>query len=159
MSLGTKQYAEQAINVIINHHNYSLEDYMVVHGTLCMGTWFSSYPAVMLECWSDQIDCASHDDVIKWKHFPRYSPFVRGIHRSPMNSPHKGQWRGASTFSLICAWINDWVNNREAGDLRRDRAHYGVTVMEITVMHQVWYKFNIGHFLYCSRKNRSTRFV
>ena len=32
-----------------------------------------------------------HDDVIKWKHFPRYWPFVRGIHRSPVNSPHKGQ--------------------------------------------------------------------
>ena len=28
-------------------------------------------------CWS-----WSHDDVIKWKHFPRYWPFVRGIHRS-----------------------------------------------------------------------------
>ena len=42
-----------------------------------------------------------HDDVIKWKHFPRYWPFVRGIHRSPVNSPHKGQWRGALMFSLI----------------------------------------------------------
>ena len=30
----------------------------------------------------------SHDDVIKWKHFPRYWPFVRGIPRSPVNSPH-----------------------------------------------------------------------
>ena len=45
----------------------------------------------------------SHDDVIKWKHFPRYWPFVWGIHRSPVNSPHKGQWRGALMFSLICA--------------------------------------------------------
>ena len=36
-----------------------------------------------------------HNDVIKWKYFPRYWPFVRGIHRSPVNSPHKGQWRGA----------------------------------------------------------------
>ena len=44
-----------------------------------------------------------HDDVIKWKHFPRYWPFVRGIHRSPVNSPDKGQWRGALMFSLICA--------------------------------------------------------
>ena len=72
-----------------------------------------------------------HDDVIKWKHFPRYRPFVRGIHRSPVNSPHKGQWRrgGALMFSLICAWINGWVNNREAGDLRRHHAHYDVTVM------------------------------
>ena len=70
-----------------------------------------------------------HDDVIKWKHFPRYWPFVRGIHRSPVNSPHKGQWRGALMFSLMCVWINGWVNNREAGDLRHYRAHHDVTVM------------------------------
>ena len=70
-----------------------------------------------------------HDDVIKWKHFPPYWPFVRGIHRSQMNSPHKGQWRGALLFSLICAWINDWVNNRDAGELRRHRSHYDVIVM------------------------------
>ena len=47
----------------------------------------------------------------------------------PVNSPHKGQWRGALMFSLICVWINDWINNREAGDLRRYRVHYDVTVM------------------------------
>ena len=70
-----------------------------------------------------------HDDVIKWKHFPRNWPFVRGIHRSPVNSPHKGQGRRALIFSLNCAWINYWVNNREAGDLRRHRAHYDVIVM------------------------------
>ena len=68
-----------------------------------------------------------------WRHqmetFPRYWPFVRGIHRSPVNSPHKGHWRGALVFSLIFAWINGWVNSREAGDLRRYRTHYGVTVM------------------------------
>ena len=70
-----------------------------------------------------------HDDVIKWKHFPRYWPFVRGIHRSPVNSPHKGQWRGASMFSFIYVWINDRVNNREAGDWRHHHAHYDDTVM------------------------------
>ena len=70
-----------------------------------------------------------HDDVIKWKHFLCYWPFVRGIYRSLVNSPHKGQWRGALMLSFICAWINGWVNNREAGDLRRHRAHYDVTVM------------------------------
>ena len=73
-----------------------------------------------------------HHDVIKWKHFPRYWPLVWGIHRSPVNSPHKGQWRGALMFSLICAWIKGWVNNGEAGDLRRYRAHYDVTVMNCT---------------------------
>ena len=74
-----------------------------------------------------------HDDVIRWKHFPRYWPFVRGIHRSPVNSLHKGQWRWALMFSLICIWINAWVNNREAGDLRRYRAHYDVIVMCNTI--------------------------
>ena len=73
-----------------------------------------------------------HGDVIKWKHFLRYWPFVRGIHRSPLNSPHKVQWRGALMFSLFCARINGWVNNREAGDLRRHHAHYDVIVMVFT---------------------------
>ena len=67
-----------------------------------------------------------HGDVIKWKHFPRDWPFVREIHRSPVNSPHKGQWRGC----LMCVWINGWVNNCEAGDLRRHCAYYVITVME-----------------------------
>ena len=85
-----------------------------------------------------------HDDVIKWKYFPRYWPFargihrshfprnwpfVRGIHRSPVNSPHKGQWRWALMFPLIYAWMHGCANNREAGDLRRHRAHYDVTAM------------------------------
>ena len=59
-------------------------------------------------------DCGHRGDVIKWKHFPCYCPFVRGIHRSPVNSPHKGQRREALVFS---------------GDLRRRRTHFDVTVM------------------------------
>ena len=43
----------------------------------------------------------------------------------------KGQWRGDLMFSLICAWTNGWVNNGNAGDLRRHRAHYDVTVMTL----------------------------
>ena len=46
------------------------------------------------------------------------------------NSPQKGQCRGALMFSLICVWINDWINNRQAGDLRRYRAHSDVIVMQ-----------------------------
>ena len=68
-----------------------------------------------------------HDDVIKWKHFRRCWPVVRGIHRSRENSPHKGQWRGASKFYLICAW----VNIGEAGDLKCHRAHYDITVRKV----------------------------
>ena len=62
----------------------------------------------------DGFCCVSHDDVIKWKHFPRYC---------------KGQWRGALIFSLICVWINGWLNKREAGDLRRYRVHCDAIVM------------------------------
>ena len=52
-----------------------------------------------------------------------------GIHWSPVDSPHKGQWREALIFSLICAWTNVWANNGDAGDLRRYRAHYYVIIM------------------------------
>ena len=70
-----------------------------------------------------------HDDVSNWKHSPRYWPFVRGIHRSPVNSPHKGQWLGPLVFPLICAWINGWLNNRDPDDLKCYRAYYEVTAM------------------------------
>ena len=59
----------------------------------------------------------------------------------PLNSPHKGQWRGALMFSLICVWINGWVNNGEAGDLRSYHAHYDATVMhrfgDIKMIHRL----------------------
>ena len=74
-------------------------------------------------------------NISRWRHqmdtLTRYWPYARGIHRSPVNSPHIGQWRGALMFSLICAWINGWVSNRWAGDLRRHRHHNVVTVMDI----------------------------
>ena len=80
----------------------------------------------------------NHDDVIKWKNFPRYWLFVRGIHRSSVNSPHKGQWRGALMFSAPAPAplpkIKAWVNNREACDLRRHRSHYDGTVMYTKVL-------------------------
>ena len=68
-----------------------------------------------------------------WRHqmetFSALLALCAGNSPVPVNSPHKGQWRGALMFSLICAWIHDWVNNREAGDLRRRRGHYDVIVM------------------------------
>ena len=54
---------------------------------------------------------------------------ARGMHRSHVNSPYKGQWCRALVVSLICAWISGWVNTREVGGFRRHRAHYGVIVM------------------------------
>ena len=72
-----------------------------------------------------------HGDVIKCKHFSCYWPFLKGIYRWPVDSTHKGKWRGALMFSLICAWTNGWANNRDAGDLRGHGAHFDVTVMKI----------------------------
>ena len=91
-----------------------------------------------------------HDDVIKWN--PRYCPLARGIHRSLLNSPHKGQWRGALMFSLISAWINAWVNNRETGDLRRYRAHYDVSVMTNQIMTKAYAYFT--EYTSCSGNGR-----
>ena len=62
-----------------------------------------------------------------------------GIRRSPVNSPHKSQRRGALMLSLICAWMNAGVNNYEAGDLRRHCAHYDVTVMIDNSMITSWH--------------------
>ena len=86
----------------------------------------------------------THDDVTKWKHFPGYWPLVMEIHRSPVNSPHIGKWRRGLMFSLICAWTTGWVNNRDAGDLSRQCAHYDVTLMlprisrQLTVSLSAW---------------------
>ena len=64
-----------------------------------------------------------HDDVIKWNNFPRYWPFVTG------EFPAQRPVTRSLMFSLISTRINSWVNNGEAGDFRRYRAHYDVIVM------------------------------
>ena len=92
-----------------------------------IATWFAQ--------WSSPLGILDkgnvHDDVIKWKHFPPDCHFVMWIYRSPVDSPHKDQWRGTFMFSLICAWTNGWANNRDAGDLRLHCAHYDVTAMHL----------------------------
>ena len=94
---------------------------------------------------------ADDDDAIKWKHFPRNWPFVLGIHRSPVNSRTKANDAKLWCISLISVWINDWVNIREAGDLRRYRVHYDVVVMtppwwdEVANRNQCWMMRYIGN--------------
>ena len=88
-----------------------------------------------------------HDDVIKWNHFPRYWPFLRGIHRSPLDSPRKSQWRGALMFSSMYALPNDWANNRDSGDLSRHGTHCDVTLMlcpEIKTRTVGWWKYSLS---------------
>ena len=72
----------------------------------------------LLPCCRDMMT-SSNDNIF------RVRDFVWGIHRSPVNSHHKGQWRGVVIFFL---WSAPRINNREAGDLGRHRAHYDVIV-------------------------------
>ena len=70
-------------------------------------------------------DQMSHDDVIKWKRFPRYWPFVQEV---PGEFPtQRPVTQGFEVFFDLR--LNKRLSNREAGDLRRYRARYDVTVM------------------------------
>ena len=91
----------------------------LIHWRICASTSSESYsrhPIVSSRLSIDRFRCFLwlplcwflHDDIIKWKHFPRYWPFVRGIHWSPVNSPHKGQWRGALMFCLNTRLSKQW---------------------------------------------------
>ena len=118
--------------------------------SLILSSWsngsMTHLPSFKVTSWSNGTHCISyyilkdrcHDDVIKWKVFPRYWPFVR-----------KGQWRRALMFSLICAWINDWVNTGQAGDLRRYRAHYDVTVVVLSISCDIAFKCWMRQDLTC----------
>ena len=112
------------IYIWIDKIHLCLGHFLAKSGSCSTSKWGYYYPSSL-----SPMRSAENDDVIKWEHFPRYLPFVRGIHRLPVNSPHKDQWRAALMLSLICVWINCWVNNREAGDLRRHHGHYDVNVM------------------------------
>ena len=78
-----------------------------------------------------------------------------------VNSPHKGQWNGALMFSLICAWLNGSINNREAGDLRHHRDHYDVTVMwdEVRWDKSKWNTMRWGDMRWNSRYDERQQFI
>ena len=102
------------VNSILYHKDYA-------HGSWFVLVCFRSTSAIAFTWWRHQMET-----------FSALLAICAGNSPVQVNSPHKGQWRGALIFSLICVWINGWVNNRKAGDLRRHRAHYVVIVMRIT---------------------------
>ena len=98
-----------------------------------------------------------------WRHqmeaFSALLAICAGYSPVPVNSPHRGQRRGALMFSLICVWINDWANNNEAGDLIRYRAHYDVIVMQRGNSHEImppYLTWPIAHGC-CAEKRIHTR--
>ena len=97
---------------------------------------FLVYHRLSIYCrWkNDIIGSTSSENWTWWRHqmetFSALLAICAGNSTVTGKFPHKGQWRGALMFSLICVWINGWVNNRDAGDLRRHLAHYDVIVMK-----------------------------
>ena len=90
-----------------------------------------------------------------WRHqmetFSALLALCAGNSPVPVNSPHKGQWRGALMFALICIWRNDWVNNREAGDLRPGLGSNTFYQIQIQIQIQKFgffkYKYKYKYFL------------
>ena len=92
-----------------------------------------------------------HDDVIKWKHLPRYWPFVRGIHRSPVTGEFPTQ--GPVTWSvdvlfdlrpnkrLSKQWGGWWYETH--------RAHYDVIVMNDDYYTKAHTIINTAHITDC----------
>ena len=85
-------YENCSMCILDKHYNWT-----------CFYLWFASaeYCKCNIGVWMKMtfsMTIIIHDDVIKWTHFPRYWPFVRGIYRSPVNSPHKDKWR----FDVFC---------------------------------------------------------
>ena len=69
-----------------------------------------------------------------WRHqMETFSALLAGVGNSPVTGEFPAQRPVMRSFnvSLIWAWINSWVNKREAGDLRHHNTHYDVIVMWI----------------------------
>ena len=105
---------------------------------------FFLYASSISEKFSLQPVRLPRDDVIKWKHFPRYWSFVREFTGDRWNPRTK-----ASDAELWCflwsAWINSSVNNGDADDLRCHRIHYDVTVMFVG---DLSYSFGVRIFIF-----------
>ena len=151
-------HSEITHNSILHYTNYQVNWYKWY-------VWYKTYifqnsNRITSQNITTPIPCVPHDDVIKWKHFPRYCLFVMGIQRSSVNSPHRIQWRGVLTFPSVCAWTNGWANDlRSADDLRRHRAHYDATVLIFPVLHswkscQSMVMFHTFWFNYCRESTR-----
>ena len=146
------------LDSLTNIYTYPVPTQLNCSDTCKIWTWYSKGKGYF-DCSEKKKEIAKLIPGPWWRHqmeaFPHYWPFVKGIHRSPADSPHKGQWRGVLMFSLICAEINGWgwANSREAGDLRRHRAHYNVTVVIRQGAWQLLIKFSKLDIIYIYETN------
>ena len=119
----------QLIKPAITYHSCYTSMWKVICNSLDI-----SYIHCLVHCQSCK-KLQTNDDVMKWKHFPRYWPFVRVTGGFPSQRPVT--WR--FDVSLICAWTNSWENNRDASDLRCHHTHYDIAVMLIISYNAFFY--------------------
>ena len=104
--------------------------------------------------WTHQFCCLGGALISWWRHqmetFSALLAICAGHSPITGESPTQRQWRGTLVFSFICARINGWVNNREAGDLRCNCAYYGVTVMVVG-----WHHCMVNKTWYCIERSGS----
>ena len=91
-------------------------------GVVYFGTYLPNLVRWTMPC------ITRHDDVMTWEGFPHYWPFSWWRHQMETISASLAICAGNSWFALICARINGWANNREAGDLRRRCTNYDAIV-------------------------------
>ena len=88
---------------------------------------------------TDNMTSTKQSTTRPWGTFPRHWPFVRGIHRTTVDFPRKGQWRRALMFSWICAYPSGWASSQDDGDLRLYRSNYDATAMNYILGNTIWY--------------------
>ena len=109
-----------------------LTHYLLRYIIVILKVWFwnSLYRIVSWQLAMKVVSGKCHRaSVMGSQHWFKLWHFVRGNYQSLVNFPHKGRWRRALMFSLICASTNGWANHCDTGDLRRRYAYYNVTVM------------------------------
>ena len=116
------------------------------------GTFFSQWKCYITSKYQETqrvVPFYQHDDVIKWKHFFRVTGPLCGEftgHRwIPLTKASDAEFW---CFLWSAPWTNGGVNNRDADDLRRHRAHYDVIVMSkvlaTEMMHRFVANWNVG---------------
>ena len=115
----------------VGHRNL----YVVIHWPCSWHLFYTmgkyTNPCGMIVTTAPVFRCSN---VIAWwrnqmETFSALLALCEGFHRSPLDSPDKGQWRRVLMYSLNCAWTNGSAYYRDAYDLRRHRNHHDVIVM------------------------------
>ena len=115
--------------------NAGYEHQLLAKRQMALFIWMTN---ISRKRFGSRVENKKHNEVIKWKHFPCYWPFVRGIHKgNPWVTggvPSQRPVTRGSVFSLICAWT---VEQTMETPVRHHHAHYDVTVMFSDIFYRI----------------------